>query len=116
MLLAEAIPPAGPVVLPALAALFVLCALVFAIGCIKFADAFVRALFGTISGAVGWIPFAGKVSQTYHLYPPNNWLPGETKTLEEFAARARAELSCLAPSSCRTILEALPDRVVHRSA
>jgi octaprenyl-diphosphate synthase len=34
----------------------------------------------------------------------------------EFAARARAELSCLAPSSCRTILETLPDRVVHRSA
>jgi octaprenyl-diphosphate synthase len=35
---------------------------------------------------------------------------------EEFASRARAELSCLVPSSYRTILEALPDRVVHRSA
>lgn len=35
---------------------------------------------------------------------------------EEFAARARAELNCLAPSSCRGILEMLPDRVVYRSA
>jgi octaprenyl-diphosphate synthase len=39
-----------------------------------------------------------------------------THRAEEFAARARAELSCLVPSSCRTILETLPDRVVHRSA
>ena len=23
--------------------------------------------------------FAGKVSHTYHLYPPTNWLPGETR-------------------------------------
>jgi len=38
-----------------------------------------------------------------------------TRRAEEFAARARAELSCLVPSSCRAILEALPDRVVHRS-
>ncbi len=26
--------------------------------------------------------FAGKVTHTYHLYPPNNWLPGETATLD----------------------------------
>ncbi|HEV8439256.1 MAG TPA: homogentisate 1,2-dioxygenase [Methylomirabilota bacterium] len=26
--------------------------------------------------------FAGKVSHTYHLYPPNNWLPGETRELD----------------------------------
>jgi homogentisate 1,2-dioxygenase len=26
--------------------------------------------------------FAGKVTHTYHLYPPNNWLPGETRVLE----------------------------------
>ena len=25
--------------------------------------------------------FAGKVSHTYHLYPPTNWLPDETRTL-----------------------------------
>jgi octaprenyl-diphosphate synthase len=35
---------------------------------------------------------------------------------EELASRARAELSCLPPSSCRSILEALTERVVHRSA
>src|SRR4026207_2207268 len=28
--------------------------------------------------------FAGKVTHTYHLYPPNNWLPGETGTLPGF--------------------------------
>ena len=26
--------------------------------------------------------FAGKVSHTYHLYPPTNWLPGETRVLD----------------------------------
>ncbi|HLJ95055.1 MAG TPA: polyprenyl synthetase family protein [Gemmataceae bacterium] len=35
---------------------------------------------------------------------------------EEFASRARTELTCLGPSACRTILEHLPDCVVHRSA
>jgi octaprenyl-diphosphate synthase len=39
-----------------------------------------------------------------------------THRAEEFAARARAELACLAPSSCRAILERLPDRVVYRSS
>jgi len=34
---------------------------------------------------------------------------------EQFAARARAELRCLGPSACRTILEALTTRVVQRS-
>jgi octaprenyl-diphosphate synthase len=34
---------------------------------------------------------------------------------EEFAARARAELACLPPSECRTILECLTERVVHRN-
>src|SRR6266508_6060469 len=29
--------------------------------------------------------FAGKVSHTYHLYPPTSWLPGETKPLDAFA-------------------------------
>jgi homogentisate 1,2-dioxygenase len=29
--------------------------------------------------------FAGKVSHTYHLYPPTNWLPDETKALDGFA-------------------------------
>jgi octaprenyl-diphosphate synthase len=35
---------------------------------------------------------------------------------EEFAARARTELTCLAPSSCRAILETLPSRVVYRNS
>jgi homogentisate 1,2-dioxygenase len=29
--------------------------------------------------------FSGKVSHTYHLYPPTNWLPGETVGLSAFA-------------------------------
>jgi octaprenyl-diphosphate synthase len=35
---------------------------------------------------------------------------------EDFAARARAELTCLPASSCRTVLESLCDRVVHRTS
>jgi octaprenyl-diphosphate synthase len=34
---------------------------------------------------------------------------------EELAGRARKELACLPPSACRAILEAVTDRVVHRS-
>jgi octaprenyl-diphosphate synthase len=34
---------------------------------------------------------------------------------EEFAARARAELNCLITSPCRSILESLTQRVIHRS-
>jgi len=30
--------------------------------------------------------FSGKVSHTYHLYPPTNWLPGETVALSGFAS------------------------------
>ncbi|HEV8642477.1 MAG TPA: homogentisate 1,2-dioxygenase, partial [Methylomirabilota bacterium] len=36
--------------------------------------------------------FAGKVSHTYHLYPPTNWLPGETRGLEGFAPRWESPL------------------------
>jgi octaprenyl-diphosphate synthase len=35
---------------------------------------------------------------------------------ESFAAAALAELDCLPPSDCRSILELLTDRVVHRNA
>ncbi len=35
---------------------------------------------------------------------------------EELAARARKELAALPPSPCRAVLEAVSDRVVHRSA
>jgi octaprenyl-diphosphate synthase len=37
------------------------------------------------------------------------------KRAEELALQARNELSCLPPSACRTILETVTDRVVHRS-
>ena len=36
--------------------------------------------------------FSGKVTHTYHLYPPTNWLPGETKTRESFAPRWESPL------------------------
>lgn len=38
-----------------------LAGLLFVVGCIYMVDAFVRSLFGTVSGAVGWIPWIGKV-------------------------------------------------------
>ena len=36
--------------------------------------------------------FSGKVTHTYHLYPPTNWLAGETKVLETFAPRWESPL------------------------
>src|SRR5216683_4647066 len=36
--------------------------------------------------------FSGKVSHTYHLYPPTNWLPGETKVLDAWAPRWESPL------------------------
>lgn len=35
---------------------------------------------------------------------------------EEYAEKARAELACLPPSDCRSILETLTERVVHRNS
>ena len=43
------------------------------------AGPFLRHVFEQEHGRGG---FSGKVSHTYHLYPPNNWLPGETRALE----------------------------------
>jgi octaprenyl-diphosphate synthase len=39
-----------------------------------------------------------------------------TSRAEEYAATARAALTCLPPSPCRAILDALTERVIHRSA
>src|SRR5438477_3243797 len=39
--------------------------------------------------------FAGRVSHTYHLYPPTNWLPGETRVVEAFAPRWESPLRSL---------------------
>lgn len=36
--------------------------------------------------------FAGSVTHTYHLYPPNNWIASETKILENFAPRWESPL------------------------
>jgi homogentisate 1,2-dioxygenase len=41
-----------------------------------------RDLFEQEHGRGG---FAGAVSHTYHLYPPTNWLPGDTRVLDAFA-------------------------------
>jgi hypothetical protein len=57
----EAVPPVAPVTTFALASLFALCALIVAIGIVKLVDAIARSFFGTLAGAVGWIPFAGRV-------------------------------------------------------
>jgi octaprenyl-diphosphate synthase len=35
---------------------------------------------------------------------------------EELAARARKELSCLTPSHCRSLLEGVTERVIHRTS
>src|SRR6266566_1431542 len=61
MYLAEAIPPVGPLFTPALAALFLIAGCIVAIGMVKLVDAISRSFFGTVGGAIGWIPFAGKV-------------------------------------------------------
>lgn len=60
-LLAEVLAPAGPVFTPALAGLFIIAACIVAIGMCKLVDAISRSFFGTLGGAVGWIPFAGRV-------------------------------------------------------
>src|SRR5437764_1217825 len=59
-LLAE-IAPAAPAAIDALAILGPLAGALFIVGCIYVIDHFIRALFGTVSGAVGWIPFVGKI-------------------------------------------------------
>jgi octaprenyl-diphosphate synthase len=44
----------------------------------------------------------------------NGALQYASRRAEEFAAEARAELDCLPPSECRTLLEALTEQVVNR--
>ncbi len=52
----------------------------------------VRELYELEHGRGG---FAGKVSHTYHLYPPTNWLPGETRLRDSFAPRWESPLQPL---------------------
>src|SRR5690242_471728 len=53
--------PEGVEVADALPILGRLAATVFVLGCLYVIDGFCRALFGTVSGAIGWIPYLGKV-------------------------------------------------------
>jgi hypothetical protein len=39
--------------------------------------------------------FTGKVSHTYHLYPPTNWLPDEIRRLDAFAPDWESPLSSI---------------------
>lgn len=61
MAVAPEILPATPALVEALPPLGMLCILIVCYGLVHGVDAFARALFGTISGSVGWIPFAGKL-------------------------------------------------------
>ena len=50
--------------------------------------------------------FAGQVSHTYHLYPPNNWLPGETRRARgrgrrSGSRRCARSAACTTPSASR---------------
>jgi hypothetical protein len=54
--------PEGVTVSEALGPLGQVAAFGFVVGCIYVIDAFVRALFGTVSGVTGWIPYLNKVT------------------------------------------------------
>lgn len=60
--LAEVAPAAGAAEL--LVPLGMLCVLIVVYGMVLGIDAIVRGLFGTVSGAVGWIPYLGKVIES----------------------------------------------------
>ena len=70
--------------------------------------------------------FSGKVSHTYHLYPPTNWLPGETRVLEDFAPRWESPLrplggthhalSPLAPDGVADVYRGLARLVANATA
>src|SRR4030095_16122850 len=50
--------------------------------------------------------FAGKVSHTYHLYPPTNWVPGETRRGDAFGAAWESPLG--APRGVHHLLGMAP--------
>src|SRR5262247_2867257 len=69
--------------------------------------------------------FAGKVSHTYHLYPPTNWLADETRGLDgaawapQWAAPMRAlggvhhALGVMAPAEARDVYRGMTRLVAH---
>lgn len=50
------------------------------------------------------------------LYPSTDALAYARGRAEEYATQARAALACLPPSPCRSILEELTERVIHRNS
>jgi hypothetical protein len=60
--IAEVVPAAGAAEL--LVPLGMLCVLVVVYGMVLGIDAIVRGFFGTVSGAVGWIPYLGKIVES----------------------------------------------------
>jgi hypothetical protein len=56
--------PAAPAIAELLAPLGMLCILIVCYGMVLGVDAIARAFFGTASGAVGWIPYAGSLLQS----------------------------------------------------
>ena len=46
--------------------------------------------------------FAGKVSHTYHLYPPTNWLPEESRLLDGAGSRRTGSRRCVLSAASTT--------------
>jgi octaprenyl-diphosphate synthase len=72
---------------------------------------------GTAAGARQTLhgPAEGRRDALRPLLAENGSLDYARRKAEEFAARARKELNCLPASPARSVLEAMTDRVVHRS-
>src|SRR5256886_15902709 len=59
--------------------------------------------------------FSGKVAHTYHLYPPTNWLPGETRVLDGFAPAWESPLQPIGGTHLLlSVAPAEPARDVYR--
>jgi len=56
--------PAAPAIAELLAPLGMLCILIVVYGMVLGIDAIARGFFGTVSGAVGWIPYLGKLIES----------------------------------------------------
>lgn len=58
------IAPAAPAIAELLAPLGMLCVLIVVYGMVLGVDAIARGFFGTVAGAVGWIPYLGKLIES----------------------------------------------------
>lgn len=59
--MSEFLPEGEVVISEALPVIGQLAACIFILGCLYVVDGFVRALFGTLTGTIGWIPYLGHV-------------------------------------------------------